>query len=84
MNKRLIALVIALLLFAGSALAETALIEKINVEPGFPVVNEPVDVSIMVIPQRGAVDFKPERNWMCQYIDKYSGLNVEWPTSASP
>ena len=78
MNKRLIALVIALLLFAGSALAETALIEKINVEPGFPVVNEPVDVSIMVIPQWGAVDFKPERNWMCQYIDKYSGLNVEW------
>ncbi len=64
MNKRLIALVLALLLFAGSALAETALIEKINVEPGFPVVNEPVDVSIMVIPQWGAVDFKPERNWM--------------------
>jgi len=43
-----------------------------------PVVDEPLDVTITVFSAGGAQDFKAENNWMCQYIDKYSGLNIEW------
>lgn len=50
----------------------------INLDSAMPVVNEPVSVTIAVTTPGGAVDFKPENNWMCQYFDKYSGLDITW------
>jgi putative aldouronate transport system substrate-binding protein len=50
----------------------------INLEASMPVVKEPLSTTIVVVPVLGAQDFKAENNWMCQYIDKYSGLNITW------
>jgi len=78
MKKSFIALILALCMLCSCAMAETALIESINTEPGYPIVNSPVSVSIALVAPGGSVDFSAERNWMCQYIDKYSGLEIDW------
>ncbi|MGI6653340.1 MAG: extracellular solute-binding protein [Christensenellales bacterium] len=75
MKRNLVFLCIALCLLISSTIAETS---NLNIEAGMPVVDEPLDVTITVFAQGGAQDFKAENNWMCQYIDKYSGLNIEW------
>lgn len=78
--KKILALVMVLCLACGCAMAEADIntIAGRNQAIGFPVVDEPVDVTILVVPQDAAIDFKAEDNWMCQYITRYSGLNITW------
>lgn len=75
--KKILALVMALCLLCSGAFAE-GLIENIDLEPGFPVVKEAVDVSITLVPQGAAVDFQMDKNWMGEYINRESGLNITW------
>lgn len=62
----------------GAVIETTEPIPLINLEDGMPVVNEPISVTIAVVPQGGAVEFDAKTNWMCQYFEKYSGLDITW------
>ena len=42
------------------------------------MVKEPVPVTIALVPQGSAVDFQVEQNWMTEYINRNSGLDIEW------
>lgn len=75
--KKILTLVLALCMLSSYAFAED-LIENIDLEPGFPVVKEPVSVTIALVPQGSAVDFQVEQNWMTEYINRNSGLDIEW------
>lgn len=75
--KRTLVLVMVLCLLCSSAFAE-GLIEKIDVAPGFPVANEPISVSIAIVPHSAAVDFQIEKNWMGEHINRNSGLDIDW------
>lgn len=75
--KKILTLVLALCMLSSYAFAED-LIENIDLEPGFPVVKEPVSVTIALVPQSSAVDFQVEQNWMTEYINRNSGLDIEW------
>ena len=75
--KKILTLVLALCMLSSYAFAED-LIENIDLEPGFPVVKEPVSVTIALVPQGSAVDFQVEQNWMAEYINRNSGLDIEW------
>ena len=75
--KKILTLVLALCMLSSYAFAED-LIENIDVDPGFPVVKEPVSVTIALVPQSSAVDFQVEQNWMTEYINRNSGLDIEW------
>ncbi len=75
--KKILTLVLALCMLSSYAFAED-LIENIDLEPGFPVVQEPVSVTIALVPQGSAVDFQVEQNWMTEYINRNSGLDIEW------
>ena len=73
MKKALVSLVLVLCLMAGTAMAE-----NVNLESAMPVVKEKISVSIAVRPQGSAVNFSPESNWFCQYLDKFSNLDINW------
>lgn len=75
--KKILTLVLALCMLSSYAFAED-LIENIDLEPGFPVVKEPVSVTIALVPTSSAVDFQVEQNWMTEYINRNSGLDIEW------
>ena len=75
--KKILTLVLALCMLSSYAFAED-LIENIDVDPGFPVVKEPISVTIALVPQDAAVDFQVEQNWMTEYINRNSGLDIEW------
>lgn len=72
MKKTLAIVFLALALLMSGAMAE------INLSSAMPVTNEAISLTIAVVPQSGAQNFTPGSNWMCQYIDKYSGLDIEW------
>lgn len=74
MKKSTIPLLLALCMLMSFAVAEAS----ITGVPGYPVVDKPLKVSIALVPQAGAVSFSTERNWMTQYMEKYSGLEIEW------
>ncbi|MBS5586503.1 MAG: hypothetical protein KHX36_09820 [Clostridiales bacterium] len=75
--KKILTLVLALCMLSSYAFAED-LIENIDVDPGFPVVKEPISVTIALVPQDAAVDFQVDQNWMTEYINRNSGLDIEW------
>lgn len=86
MKKTLAMIMVICLLLSGCSFAEMNL-ATLNSVLNYPVTDKPMDVTIGIIPQGGAVDFKPENNWMCQYMELYSGLNITWqvidPNTAS-
>ena len=73
MKKALVSLVLVLCLLAGAAMAE-----NVNLESAMPVVKEKVSVSIALRPNGDSVNFKTENNWLCQYIEKFSNLDINW------
>ena len=75
--KKILALLMALCLLCGSAMAAPTLQQTLDAI-GYPVVDEPLDVTIAVIPQGASVDFKTDRNWMTLFMEQYSGLNITW------
>ncbi len=78
MKKTVVSLLLALCLLLGCALAEGAPLTAINLDSAMPVANTPVKVKLAIVPQGGSQDFKVENNWMCQYLNKYSGLDIDW------
>lgn len=87
--KKVLALVMVLCLACGCAMAEADIltVAGLNQALGFPLYDEPVSVTIGLVPTSAAIDFRVERNWMCQYLTQYSGLDITWqvidPSSAS-
>ncbi len=85
--KKVLTLVLALCLISTCAFAADDLSSIINMDGGYPIVNEPVAVDITLFPQGSAINFDTNVNWMCQYIERYSGLDITWdvidPASAT-
>ena len=75
--KKILTLVLALCMLSSYAFAED-LIENIDLEPGFPVVKEPVPLTIPLEPQRSAHENQVQQHGKTEYINRNSGLDIEW------
>ncbi|HML47057.1 MAG TPA: hypothetical protein PKE04_09960 [Clostridia bacterium] len=68
-----LALVVCMAFPLGAAMAVS-----VNMDAAMPIVTEPFEVNMVVVPQSSAVDFKLENNWMIQYLNKETGLKINW------
>lgn len=78
MAKRVVSLALALFLVLGATAFADALIANVNLDATYPIVNEPLAVTIAAVPQSASVNFTIENNWMAAYLNKVSGLDITW------
>lgn len=74
--KKLVSLLMALaMLLSVGAMAED--LSNINTDSMWPIVNEPISVTIAAVPQGGAT-IDVNHFWQIEYIARQSNLDVEW------
>lgn len=83
MKKFLAMLVCLCMLLSVGAMAETArnpitTAEGLTAALGFPLVDEPMSVTIALMKNDVSPNLDTEKNWLCQFMERYSGLDITW------
>ena len=79
MKRRMTALVLALVMVLSfAAVSAEGLIENIHLESLYPIVNNPVKLTIAVIPQLGSATENPDDFWIVRYWKERTNLDIEW------
>lgn len=80
MKRRVFALLlVAAMVFglAGSAFAKTEAADYINMESQWPVVNEPIELTVTVLRPGGNYGSDTEQKWFWQYSEEMSGIDFK-------